>query len=195
LFVVDPHQDSARELKLGFFKTFEPSWSPDGKRIVFWGAPQRDAEWGTYVVASNGTGCTRLAREFHLPTYTPDGKTIVGVEQDGMNRRRPRKLFALDVEKKQLRQIADDATWWVREFPFRISPDGKRIAYRREPDDLVVMDLDGSNKTVPARGMHPSWSPDGRQIAFQKETEIWIVELSTKKSSRLVVGSHPTWSR
>lgn len=59
-----------------------PSWSPDGKRIVFAaGADHRPRD--IYVVAADGSGERRLTRRrepvWH-PRWSPDGKRIVFFE-------------------------------------------------------------------------------------------------------------------
>jgi TolB protein len=61
-------------------------------------------------------------------------------------------------------------------FPV-VSPDGRRIAFATGPADnldLVVMGLDGTQRTIVAGGpgsqWWASWAPDGSRIVFADET-------------------------
>jgi dipeptidyl aminopeptidase/acylaminoacyl peptidase len=69
----------------------------------------------------------------------------------------------------------------VRDTRPRISPDGRRVAFRRRlpgaPDSvssLHVLELDGGRAWTLSRGRHEveeaEWSPDGRRLAFTAET-------------------------
>ena len=37
--------------------------------------------------------------------------------------------------------------------------------------------------------MFPTWSPDGLSIAFQRNNEIWVAEVESEDTSRMVVGA------
>jgi len=55
-----------------------PSWSPDGKHIVFISAQAIHSE--LWAIATDGTGLVRLgayAQPYYDPLYSPDGKSIV----------------------------------------------------------------------------------------------------------------------
>ena len=57
-----------------------------------------------------------------------------------------------------------------------LSPDGKKILYRRD-FDIHTMNIDGSNKkqlTFDIEARTPTWSPDGTKIAFQNMTDLNI---------------------
>lgn len=86
-----------------------------------------------------------------------------------------------------------DPTW---------SLDGSRIAFTQEPDQIVVMNADGSERIVVAGGVlqggDPTWSPDGRTIAFWRDWDLWAVNLDGTDERRLTGGSsadyEPAWS-
>ncbi len=60
--------------------------------------------------------------------------------------------------------------------PPRISPDGRRIAYRAG-ETLWVRDL-AQFQSVPVAdskdGMQPFWSPDGRKLGFVRDGKLWV---------------------
>jgi hypothetical protein len=52
-----------------------------------------------------------------------------------------------------------------------LSPDGSRVAYSDENNQLMVMDLSSRVKTILSdSALTPNWSPDGTQIAFLRQT-------------------------
>ena len=60
------------------------------------------------------------------------------------------------------------------------SPDGKRIAYAKNPlganPKIVVMRAsDGAVLRTLGTGIEPDWSPNGRRIAFAKRDHLWCV--------------------
>ena len=81
----------------------------------------------------------------------------------------------------------------------RWSPDGKLIAFwdmRRLAMHMYVVSTEGGGPMLlPANGQNPAdptWSPDGKSIAYDarggfsgKFHEIWILDLSTQKSSKV----------
>ena len=58
-----------------------PSWSPDGKQIVFVGLTQKENEYQSYIVSSQGGAIHRLLPRDGGPqtdpNWSPDGKKIV----------------------------------------------------------------------------------------------------------------------
>ena len=83
---------------------------------------------------------------------------------------------------------------------FRLSPDGRRVAFTAEAA--------GARQTflMPARGGYPEqltatekpasdpqWSPDGRRIAFVRDDAIWMIDV--EGSHQIVVTQHPAGVR
>ena len=97
------------------------------------------------------------------------------------------------------------------------SPDEKEIAfsgYVTKNAGVWLMDQDGSHVRELAAPVSPDefydqpvWSPDGKKLAFVKQmytandshgftqaSEIWTIDVETKKLTKIADGSEPSWS-
>ncbi|HEU5215885.1 MAG TPA: hypothetical protein VFU30_10115 [Gaiellaceae bacterium] len=81
------------------------------------------------------------------------------------------------------------------------SPDGKKIAFWREPkwlpdrDTIFITNADGTHVTRLARGNSPSWSPDGRSLVFQGPHGLYVVGADGGTVRKLAArGGMPDWS-
>ncbi len=75
----------------------------------------------------------------------------------------------------------------------RISPDGKRIAYRAG-GTLWVRDL-AQFESVPVTdskgGMQPFWSPDGRRLGFVRDERLWVEDVPGGSAVQICRLPHP----
>ncbi len=132
------------------------------------------------------------------PVWAPDGKTFAYLEGS--------RLMLYDVPSKtakellNLSSLAKSATavppsprmTWenrgVREEAFQWFPDGYALLISAG-HDLFVWRLDtGKYDQLTATSQaerDPKVSPDGRYVAFRREHDLWAVELSTRKETRL----------
>ena len=71
-----------RRLTNSGFSDWNPSWSPDGKRIVFTSGKDRriaDGNWEIYVMDADGKNQQRLTEQHQndwYPSWSPDGERI-----------------------------------------------------------------------------------------------------------------------
>ena len=202
----------------------DPSWSPDGERIVFYS--NRDGHvidgWSTYeiyVMDANGGNPQNLTNDLNddrFPAWSPDGKRIAFVsDRDG-----PAHYFdiyVMDADGDNLQRLTNDPrddrhpSW---------SPDGKRIVFGARRDghfetkfavtyEIYVMDADGSNPQRLTENRKndwlPSWSPDGKRIAFASDRkgdlvniEIYVMDADGSNLQRLTENRihdwFPSWS-
>ncbi len=189
--------DVRQELSSGA-NDYNPSVSPDGKKIVF--ASDRDGNAELYIRNIGSTGePTRLTDTIgcinQYPTWLPDGSGIVyesncqgnfevyrgaiNYSQDKTNEITVAALISPVNATRLTNNNSDDR------FP-RVSPDGGRIAFTANRDgnaEIYQMNIDGGQqqRITNSNGADdaPTWSPDGQRIVFNSnrdgDHEIYIM--------------------
>ncbi len=194
--------DVARPEKLAVLSepgrhAIHPSWSPDGRRLVYCSTADLDSGDWTLKILDLGTGKTRVLEGVDglLPEWSPRGDRIV---LQRMSRRDGWLsglwiLEAADSDSPRLSAllVSDD---WAAINP-SWSPDGRQIVFATvaqsrsragvltEGDDLWRVDADGSRLTrltsSPAADAMPCWSADGRITFVSKRSgsdRLWSFE-------------------
>jgi Tol biopolymer transport system component len=186
---------------------FDPSWSPDGRRITYRHEDERSGQ--IYVMNADGSQQRNLTRRRGLdysPAWSPDGRriafgsvragkaTIWVMRPDGSGRRRLSRVYG--------------------EYP-AWSPDGRKIAFDHidfgsgSTDwDIWVMNADGSRaRPLIASGASeqgPAWAPDGNTIAYGSDRgapgnyqRIWLARSDGSRRHLLTrqLGERPAWSK
>ncbi len=159
------------------FDDFAPSWSPDGKWLVFSRGPVTQ-EW-TNDLWQVSLACwqrqlTRGEDKWDgSSSVAPDGRHIAfASSRGGHDAHTERHVWIMTID-------GGEAT--VRQFTFGAgkapawSPDGAWIAFASDRDGRYALylkrvgDSDVIRATGPTGEFHPAWSPDGNKIVFNPE--------------------------
>jgi Tol biopolymer transport system component len=191
-----------------------PSWSADGKRLVFSATQCGYAFYYYYDYCSGGlvlrdpelgnVSTPTAGRSGLNPSWAPAGDRIAF------------DIAGTNGEELSVLQLSSGLTVLLpisgprsKEQP-SWSPDARRIVFVCKWDaniDLCIVNSDGSGLerlTNDARfKRRPAWSPDGRTIAFTRypvdrtdaaSAEIVLFDLATRQATTLTNGLEPSWS-
>jgi TolB protein len=173
---------------------FDPSWSPDGRRIAY--RSERRGEPEIWVMNADGTGQRRLAAGLS-PAWSPDGSLIAFSGRAGLSVMRP--------DGTGLRVLPDTQGG---EYP-SWSPDSSRIAFNSNLTGdhvMYIAQADGSKVVDLSRvgeGWQVDWSPDGRSILFTSHrdhpdnyTDVYVMRPDGSAVRRLTHNRAytPAWS-
>lgn len=160
-----------------------PSWSADGKRIVY--VRWTDADLGEVrVIGATGGKATVLATSGHYkrPVFSPDGKTVVYEKDAGGYLASPRGSVEPGIYR-----VASTGGASVR-----ITENGNRPQFGASNDRVFVMegdakesrlvslDLNGEARRVHAKGELVNdyrVSPDGQYLAFRQNYQAFVAPL------------------
>ena len=209
VYVVNADGSGLRRLTDDPGADFDPSWSPDGRRIAYrheGGGGDATAE--IYVMNADGSqqrNLTRRRGQDYSPAWSPDGQRIAFASV----RRGPMPtIWVMDADGSNQRRV----TRVSGEYP-AWSPDGRKIAFDRNTFgptgwDIWVVNADGSQPRplVASRAdeQGAAWSPDGKTIAYGSSrgappnyTRIWLARANGSGQHLLTrrLGERPAWSK
>lgn len=153
-----------------------PSFSPDGKSVVFSGTVAGTENRDIFTVNTDGSDLKNLTNgeTFNsYPHYSPDGDTILfSSKRDGTI-----GLFTMDLDGSNIEKLSGDDS---SDLQGSYSPDGSSIVFvsRRSGnhEDIWIMNADGTGEAKQLTDdqgldMYPSYSPDGTMIAFESDRD------------------------
>jgi len=172
LWVIRPDRSGLRRLTRSRTHNDAPSWSPDGRRLVFVGGATDSSQ--LWLIDSTGGHLEQLTKGPALdeqPDWSPDGKRIVFVRALSPT---AQGLVLLNLRTHGQRLLVSlpgtyrHPTW---------SPDGRRIAFSYVRNQhtgryaIYTVGFDGAGLRRISRKTRddywdPAWSPDGRSLAF-----------------------------
>jgi TolB protein len=197
------------------FEDFQPSWSPNGKKILFshCGEPFGFgfiAYCDIEVINADGTGAKTLLSSGHWmnvrPEYSPNGKRIVFSSDRGGLQSAVWVMKADGSSPKRLTAPRVQGSWpdW--------SPSGRRILFRgvrHGAGNVFTVRPNGRGLRIVTRfslaldGDLPSYSPNGKRIVFLcfgcdrrrgfPSTGFWTMRADGSRLDRVVTGKPNTF--
>lgn len=159
----------ARRITDVFNDARQPTWSPDGKTIAFFG--YRDGGYDLWTIAPDGTNQRKLTWgnfDDREPVYSHDGTRIAFSSDRGDPLGSDYNIWVLDLRSGALRQMTKDP---ADDYMPTWSPDDKEIAFTsmRENSRSIwaVALLDGAPRRITdakVRADAPSWGPGGEIV-------------------------------
>lgn len=194
------------------------SWSPDGKRMLFYRSSY-DYKLGRKVVSASGGPPLEIGRQIQiygsLMVWSPDSKTITmqGGNKDGGD-----VWWIIPLSGDDPFVLEMDVSVDGSPSPFAVSPNVKKLAFAVDRDDgtedvfVVPISLKDARTTGPAvkvfdglyrgAGSTPdsttSWSPDGNKLAVIHRDDVWIASSNGDKPVQITetpeTKGYPGWS-
>jgi Tol biopolymer transport system component/DNA-binding winged helix-turn-helix (wHTH) protein len=208
IFVYDVSSGRSTNLTNNPALDADPSWSPNGKEVVF--NSNRSGNFEIYIMNSDGSGIRQLtehpAWDSH-PAFSPDGTQIVF---NSNRENADSDVYLMNADGGGAVRVVD---WENNEEigPGCWSPDGTKIAFvsdRSGNDDIYVTNVE----PLRPRLLHSDgdqniseavYSHDGKQLAYQAELpdksgELRVLDLESREVRTLlktaVWNVHPMWS-
>ncbi len=147
----------------------QPTWSPDGKWITFFG--YRDGGYDVWAIAPDGSHQHKLTWgpfDDREPTWSHDGTRVAFSSDRGDPLGSDYNIWTLDVHSGELKQLTKDP---ADDYMPAWSPDDKEIAFASARQNgqsvwavTVATGAERRVSTAAGRVDAPSWGPDGQII-------------------------------
>ncbi|HEY3078528.1 MAG TPA: protein kinase [Chloroflexota bacterium] len=191
LFLVRTDGSGYRQLTDDDYRDRNPTWSPDGKRLVFYS--DRTGDYNLWAIRPDGSGLERLSTiRLLIPKWSPDGT----------------KVAATDLADTWIVDVAGPAkgsppTALPRiegrdyMFPTSWSPDGVLLAGTRlRPDSTpaglyVYSFASGQYRKVADIGGQTSWLGDSRRLIFRSREGLVLFDTASGRMSQILPRPFP----
>ena len=194
LYRVNEDGSSARRITDGQHNCMMPSWSPDGKQIVY--VRHSNTGLNLWLCDPDGKHHKQLTQRGsnRIPSWLPDSKHVVWMDSKqskaAQDPAATSQLRIMNTETMQSRRLFSDEQQikFSNAMPV-VSPKGKKVAFvsnRSGNFRVWLSNLDGSDAklispvpaekdeslNLPIEQKVPSWSPDGKWIAHWQGVEM-----------------------
>ncbi len=190
-----------------------PTWSPDGKKIVFQNLAR--TKFDIRVVNLDSKQMNWITNDFRInirPSWSPSGRFIYfsSDRSGGINIWRA-PVKADGTLNGPLQQVTTGAG---QDVEVAVSPDSKRLSYATLRQNADIWRLPVSPQTGLTSGTpeavisttredsRGAWSPDGNMVAFNSDRagdmNVWLFTLADSNTRQLTTGQggdfQPNWS-
>jgi Tol biopolymer transport system component len=144
---------------------FQPEFSPDGQRIVFWEQSAHGGKFAAiFVMRADGTDIrqvTPLRMDAAHPKWSPDGSKIIFNNDAHLS---VGDIFTIRPDGTGLKRLTDVIPLGEADFRADFSPDGTMIVFDQlngsQPISVWTMRANGNNaKVINSNGAQPNWGP------------------------------------
>ncbi len=173
IYIIDVETKEITKFTNTRTNSFRPSWSKDGKYIVY-------SEYGPLyykpVAGGNAVMISGVTNGWN-PCWSSDDSKIMFVKASSND-----EIYSTNLDGSDIRFLAsgnsgENENWgsW--------SPDGKKIMYHLFHDGvskIAVKDLESEEINLISDlsdCRFPDWSPDGTKAVFSYQNRLWIVEM------------------
>ncbi len=180
IWVIDLKSGSRTRLTFGGATHLMPSWSADGKRVVYVKQSGATLISGTSLCArlASGGGQEEIllesgppgAKTLLSPQFTPDGKYLLYTQQNGPTNA---EIWALPLSgDKTPFAVLKPSNPQARIVQFRLSPDGRWLAYTSTEsgrEEVYVTHFpsgEGRWQVSQTAGTFPTWRSDSKEIYY-----------------------------
>ena len=181
-----------------------PTWSPDGKRLLFYMSRGPGRLW---TLRPDASGLTEIVLpEGHsgavYPVWSPDGSRIAVAVDSGLIVIDPSSSPAKLVDRfDELGRTAGGTLGNDGMRPFSWSPDGRRLAGSSRyglRNQLVVLDLQTRElRVIVPDAASPVWLPDSRRLLFAGSPGLIVVDTQSGTERKVMPFESPfdAWGR
>jgi TolB protein len=178
IWLFSAEDGSVRQLTQGAGGDFQPSLSPDGRRVAFFSS--RAGSVDVWVVGTDGGRAKRLTPGPAIsvnPTFSPDGESIAFMSDEGGRL----EVWVMDADGGHRRQLTEGG---VQGHFLPWTADGRAVLFRcpsGQPRTLKVAVSGGEPEEVPpvVGGAHMSFSPDQSRIMdVLAHKALWVSPLA-----------------
>ncbi len=193
LWIVRPDGTGLRKVTDDLPRDRGPSFSPDGKQLVF--HSDRNGFWNIWTIGVDGSGLAQLTADrtatLIYPVFSPDGaKIAVTSYRTGpriiLSSTRPETPLPDPLSAPERGSFFAAISWF---------PDGRRLAgYRWEPEGVRtgILSYDISSRAydrLTESGTWPIVFGDGRRLFYRDRGNVLLLDLATKRSRLVFEGT------
>jgi Tol biopolymer transport system component len=180
----------------------DPSFSPNGRKLVFAFQTSDYKHAGIGVINADGSGMHRIVsgspdEAVLQPSWTKDGRSIVFTRFQGTNP--PSHVYVVSAKGGKQRQLTFGD---VQDFNPIASPVTGLVAYLSYPPGSqateLLVGLDGTVAGQAGEHQANDWSPDGKRFIFERDHDIYASASDgtglVKLAGLPAVDEAPVWS-